>query len=242
MKIQFLKILWKAFFYTLGIDISFDIKYKAFSYYLLEFRADYQTVDAMLENKKVKPVEYRPNEARIQIVGCEMRSVEMTGAYNELSIQVPVISPDNSSGETFAHLFLPVDLEFARWAGVNISGFPKFLANIIVRKRRNRVDCQLFQDGELILAFRMFTQPGNNESREWNFIGKRKQELVKTRFEIEGEIYSDTGMDDVVFELSKHPLSYKIRNIMLDNIPERVEAGYQVSGILRKPVKIKGEM
>jgi hypothetical protein len=66
-------------------------------------------VEAMLENKKIKPIEYLSNQARIQIVGCEMRSVEMAGLYNELSIQVPVISPDDSSGETFTQLFLNVE-------------------------------------------------------------------------------------------------------------------------------------
>ena len=60
----------------------------------------------MLENKNIKPIEYRPNEARIQIVGCEMRSVEVAGSYNELSVQVPVISPDDSSRDTFSHLLI----------------------------------------------------------------------------------------------------------------------------------------
>ncbi len=117
----------------------------------------------MLAEKHFIPTEIAPDETRLQIVGCEMRNVQVVGSYHEVSIQVPVESLDESPGDKFAHLYLPVSTEAARWPGVDIYGFPKFVANIDIEKDENQVVCRLSANKELILEFRTDDKVGTKK-------------------------------------------------------------------------------
>ncbi len=79
-----------------------------------------------------------------------MRAVQIAGPYTEVAIQVPVEPVDDSPGDKFAHLFLPVSTEAARWPGVDIYGFPKFVAKINFVRDENQIACRLDANEELI--------------------------------------------------------------------------------------------
>jgi len=94
-----LKVYWNLVFNLTGLDVSFDIKYNDWSFYLVELKADYQVVKEILAQRLVVPKEIAPGETRLQIVACKMRSVQLSGPYNEVSIQVPVESLDGSPSD-----------------------------------------------------------------------------------------------------------------------------------------------
>ena len=154
-----------------GLDVSFDVKYNDWSFYLVEVKADYQGVKAILAKRHLNPKEIVPGETRLQIVACQMRSVQVSGPYNEVSIQVPVNSLDESPDDKFAHLYLPVNTEAARWPGVDIYGFPKFIARIDFTQDENQIACQLAENEVPILEFRSMIRSGQRDKPDGHIMG-----------------------------------------------------------------------
>ena len=138
-----LKFVWNIIFHLTGVDISFGAKYKDWDFTQIELFADDQGVKEILPERGLKPRKDTQGRPRIQIVGCDMKEVEFVGTYYEVSIQEPVETLDGSSKEQFAHLFLPVTTEAARWPGVDITGFPKFIAPININSKDGKIHCQL---------------------------------------------------------------------------------------------------
>ena len=108
-----LKFVWNLIFNLTGLDISFGAKYKDWDFFLIELHADYQGVKEILAERGLLPMKDAQGETRIQIVGCDMKDVEIVGPYYEISIQAPVEALDGSSNEQFAHLYLSVTTEAA---------------------------------------------------------------------------------------------------------------------------------
>jgi len=234
-----LKIYWNLVFNLTGVDVSFEAKYYDWSFYLIELKADYQGVKELLAKRHLVPKETAPGETRLQIVGCEMRAVQISGPYNEVSIQVPVESIDDSPSDKFAHLYLPVSTEAARWPGVDIYGFPKFIAKIDFTKAESQITCQLAENDESILEFRMDDKVGKKKQTRWEFYGNRKQRIVMTGFDLEGLMLEEETKENVQFVLGKHTIAEKLKGLLFSNEVVRTMIGHEVTGILRKPVQIE---
>ena len=233
-----LKVYWSLIFNLTGRDVSFDAEYKDFSFFGIELRANYQEVKCFLAARNLVPKESAPGETRLQIVGCEMRKVRIAGPYNEVAIQVPVEPLDDSPDDRFAHLFLPVTTEAARWPGVDIYGFPKFIAKIDIAKEEAKIVCRLAADGEQILEFGMLDKTGPKKRAKWEFYGNRKKQIVKVVFDWEGCFAEEAG-GTISFVLGKHPIADTIRGLLLSNEVVRTSIGHNVFGILRKPVRVE---
>jgi len=236
---SFLKVYWNLVFNLTGLDVSFDVKYNDLSFYLVEVKADYQGVKEILAKRLLVPKEIAPGETRLQIVACQMRSVQISGPYNEVAIQVPVESLDNSPSDKFAHLYLPVSTEAARWPGVDIYGFPKFIAKIDFTKDENQIACQLSENEEPVLEFRMDDKVGTKQQTRWEFYGNRKQRIVITAFDLEGLFLEEETNENVKFILGKHTIAETLKGLLLSNEIVRTMIGHEVTGILRKPVQIQ---
>ncbi len=233
-----LKVYWNLMFNVTGRDLSFDAEYKDFSFFGIELRANHREVKCFLAARQLVPKESAPGETRLQIVGCEMRQVRIAGPYNEVAIQVPVEPLDDSPDNRFAHLFLPVTTEAARWPGVDIYGFPKFIAKISIAKEEAKIFCRLAAEGEQILEFGMLDKTGPKKKAKWEFYGNRKNQIVKVVFDWEGYFVEETG-GDVRFALGKHPIAETIGRLLISDEVVRTSIGHNVSGILRKPVRIE---
>ena len=236
---SFLRVIWNFVFNLTELDVSFDAKYKDWSFYFIELRANHQKVKKMLEERHLLPKEIAPGETRLQIVGCEMKAVQISGPYSEVSIQVPVEPLDDSFGDIFTHLFLPVSTEAARWPGIDIYGFPKFIANIDFAKDEGRIICRLATDEDPILEFSMDNKVGIKKRIKWEFYGNRKQRIVKTTFELEGLIFEGKSNQNVGLVLGKHGIADTLSELLLSDEVVRTMTGNNISGVLRKPVLIK---
>lgn len=233
-----LKFIWTALYRTLGIDASFTVNYRYFSYHLLEFRADYDLVRALLKSKDIDPVESAPYETRIQFVCCEMRDVQYIGNYREISVQVPVVPPYGCEEPVFSHLYLASDNEFAKWAGEAISGFPNTQGKISIKQNDKSTEVDLTMSGSPVVKLKIedrLVMPG---ARIWQYIGKRKNQLVRADLSFNGNFHESEDASGCSIGLGSHPTSYELRNLMVDNTPVRIESGKSLSGFLRKPVVI----
>lgn len=234
-----LKVVWNLIFDLTGLDFSFGAIYKDWTFYLIELRADYQKVKKILAERQIVPKEVVPGETRIQIVGCDMRDVQIVGSYQEVSIQVPVELMDEGPNEIFAHLYLPVTSEEARWPGVDINGFPKFIALIDIEVKDSQIDCRLGDKDEPILEFRMDDFIGEEKKFIWEFYGNRKERIIKTTFELKGMVYEEEANPNANLFLGKHPISEALGNLLLSDKVVRTVIGHDVSGYLKKPVHVK---
>ena len=234
-----LRAFWNLMFSITGIDVSFDAKYKDWSFYLIELRANYQGVKELLAERNLIPKEIVSGETRLQIVGCEMRAVQIAGPYNEVSIQVPVNPLDDSSGDKFAHLFLPVSTEVARWPGVDIYGFPKFVAKIDFASSENQFACKLAIQDEAILEFGLDNKIGTKKQERWEYYGNRNRRIIKTVFDFEGMIGEWASKQNANFLLGRHVIADTLRELVLSDQVVRTMIGQNLSGVLRKPVLIK---
>lgn len=236
---RFLRSYWNVVFKLTRIDVSYDARYSDWSFYSLEFKADYQAVENILAERHLAPKETAPNETSLQIVGCQMRAVQVSGPYNEVSIQVPVTPLGDAPGDTFAHLYLPVNTEAARWPGVDIYGFPKFIAAIAIEKHSDQVTCRLAEKDELILEFSVRDRMGAQKQARWEYYGSRNKQIIKTIFDLEGKIFEGTIDDNGVdFALGTHRIANEVKKLLKSDEVVKIVIGNELSGILRKPVPV----
>lgn len=233
-----LKYVWRTIFRLIGTDVSFDIKYRDISYYLIELEADFNSVASLLKERNIIPQKTSINQTRIQIVGCEMRNTQIIGDYNEVSIQVPIVLSGSNSSNVFAHLFLPVNSEKARWGGVEVNGFPKLLAFIDIHIENGFVYCVLKESEKLILDFKMELKSGKESSRKWTFIGNRRNRLLMTKFDVKGNIYSGDDFESFELNFGDHLIASILRKSIISIKPTKIEIGNNLTGVLRKPVEL----
>jgi hypothetical protein len=233
-----LKVVWNLVFNISGLDISFSAKYQDWSFYLIELRANYQMVKELLAERHLLPKEIAPAETRLQIVACELRKVQVAGPYNELSIQVPVEPLDDSPNEKLTHLYLPVNTEESRWPGVDIFGFPKFIATIDIETDNNRAACRLAVGDQMILEFKMDDKAGPRKHYKWDYYGTRKRRVVKTTMDPEGSISDEEFSGNASLVLGEHPIADTLRAILLSEEVVRTMIGHNVSSVLKKPVRL----
>ena len=236
---NFLRFAWNGVFNHTGIDLSFDTRYRDFSFYLAELRADYLAVKKRFEKMGWAPVESCSGETRIQLMCLDVRDVQLIGAYREMSIHVPVKTLDGSRTDTFAHLYLPVTSEAARWGGVDVNGFPKFNAAVNV-ERGNGVttECRLLNEEGLILGFSLENHDGVNREFTWDMYGLRKDKIVRTSFEFQGNYFETGDVEGAYLYFGTQKMSMEIENLLVSDKLVKIIVGEHLSGILRKPVYI----
>jgi hypothetical protein len=235
-----LKAYWNLIFRLTGLDVSFDIRYPRWSYFLIELRARFGGVSSMLRARRLTPKETAPGETRLQIVGCDMQDVHISGPYKELSIQVPVEAVESIPGGKSAHLWLPVTTEAARWPGVDIYGFPKFIAAIDCVHQTNQVAWTLKEHGASILDFGMRDEVGASRQERWQYYGTRKGQTVLIDFDVEGPVLDRSGGAGAYLSLGSHPIASALREVLVSDDILRTVVGHQVSSVLRKPVPVAG--
>jgi hypothetical protein len=234
-----LKVIWNLIFNISGLDISFNARYDDWSFYMIELRAKYQAVQELLADKHLTPKEIALGETSLQIVGCEMRKVQVSGPYREVSIQVPVEPLEDSPNNKFTHLFLPVNTEKSMWPGVDIWGFPKFLANIDIHTDNNRIICRLAVENQLILQFTLAdSQAGSWKHDHWDYYGIRKRQVVKTTMDPQGMISEGKSSRNTSLVLGEHAIADTLREIFKSEEIVRTMIGHKVSSILKKPIPI----
>jgi hypothetical protein len=147
---------WKS--YTAKLPVF----YRDSSSFAAIYAAPTKAVRPLLRHPSLRPIELVPGTSLVAITAFEYRDSDI-GPYNELSIAVlasiarrPIAGASFlaqlARGVTSAYVWqLPVTTEIARLGGVELYGYPKFLASIDFERGRGRIACQLGADGQNIL-------------------------------------------------------------------------------------------
>jgi hypothetical protein len=135
-------------------DVALPIFYYDCSSMSVIYTASTELVKKHIPVDSLYPVEIFPGRCLVTISGFEYRDSDI-GSYNEFSIAVlvqhnkkplPLVPVIASLAKKCFHVFiihLPVTSERARQGGVDLGGFPKFIADIEFRKNNSFTECGL---------------------------------------------------------------------------------------------------
>ena len=127
------------------------------------YTASTAKVKSLLPLADMHPVELFPGRALIAFTAFEYRKTDID-PYNEFSIAFPITFgtkpiPFVTAGWQMARRCisayvwqLPVTTEIARQGGVEMYGFPKFIADIEFARETDAITCNLSEKGEKILT------------------------------------------------------------------------------------------
>lgn len=127
------------------------------------FTASTQQVRALLPDPQMHPIELMPGRCVAAFSAFEYRDSDID-PYNEFSISFLISHGHRTlpgmhllrglASRCFeAYVWkLPVTTEIARWGGVELYGYPKFLADIDFRRDDQHTVCTLAEGGRVILS------------------------------------------------------------------------------------------
>ena len=213
------------------------------------FTASTERVAELLPDRDLHPVELRRGRCLLSVAAFEYRRSGL-GPYNEVAIAAPVtfgrraVRVLEAVAAVVRHAFtlhilqLPVTTELGRAGGVELYGYPKFLADIIFTRGERRLACTLAEGGARILAL-----AGDDLGR----YGPKR--LHVTTYSMKGETLLRTAIefDDLEFaetlrrsaatlELgSEHRLARQLAALDLDPRPLLFQMSPSGRGILFGP-------
>jgi len=161
------------------------------------YTASTSKVRRFLPHHKMRPVEVFPGRCLIGFSAFEYRKTDID-PYNEFSISIiitfektsiPGISILNQMlKRTFtAYIWhLPVTTEIARYGGVELYGYPKFIADIKFKNHPDALECTLSEKGKHILTLK-----GKKLSVKQGKIMKFRTYSIKNGIPLVANIYTN---------------------------------------------------
>jgi hypothetical protein len=214
--------------------ISLPVFYYDVSTLCVQFLASIKKVRQFLPSGRMQPFRVTPWHCVVSISAFEYRNSDI-GAYNEVSIAVPVILDESSPlfigtlnqvpkvPQVYIH-HLPVTTEIARDLGVEFAGYPKFLAEIDFERDGKWVRCHLKQANQSILT--LTAQEGklqNVPRSRMQPITVRSGYLLRCDLIVsERQQMGHQGAFGVSLELGKHSIAEELKQWNLGKI-----IGYQ---------------
>jgi hypothetical protein len=209
--------------------------YFPFFYYdsmrlVAQFLAPMERVKALLPSKRMHPLRINQSHSVVSISAYEYRDCDIE-PYKEVGISIPVTLDEVSPLSTgisqqvpdvpkiYIH-HLPVTTEIARDAGIELAGYPKFLASITFEKKGDWISCHLDEGKKHI-----FTLSGRN--LELQPVGRsrihaltvRGRRILRCEFILsEREEATSANPSDVRLELGDHTISQELKDLRLGKV------------------------
>ncbi len=129
------------------------------------FTANTAKVRALLPRPEMHPIELLPGKCLVAFTAFEYRQSDID-AYNEFSIAflitygLPQVPGVTALWQMLRRRFsvyvwkLPVTTEIARYGGVEMYGYPKFIADIVFERGADALTCELSAEGKRILTLK----------------------------------------------------------------------------------------
>jgi len=197
------------------------------------YTASTNKVKKLLPHPAMNPIEMLPGKSMVAFTAFEYRKTDID-PYNEFSIaflitfdkrQVPGLTALWQLARRCFTAYvwkLPVTTEIARFGGVELYGYPKFLADITFERSREWIECRLSEKGEKILTLKGKILPTTR--------GKITR-FVTTSIVDEIPVTANVVVDPLEFAQSrdpqsailelgeKHPIAQTLREIGLSSNP-----------------------
>ena len=204
-------------------SILFPVFYYDVTTLTAQFIAPLKTIHELLPSPRLHPLLITPWHCVVSISAFEYRDSDI-GAYHEVSISIPVVLDKPSPLfigtlnqvpevlKVYVH-HLPVTTEIACSAGVELAGYPKFVADIAFEREANWVRCEVWEGGKHILT--LTGREGKLKSAprsRMQPITTREGYLLRSEFVVsERNQFSSAGGKDVHFKLGDHKIAQEMK-------------------------------
>ena len=197
------------------------------------YTASTSAVRALLPHPAMRPVELYPGRCLTAFTAFEYRKTDID-PYNEFSISFPatfgrVQIPGVTAALQMARRCysayvwqLPVTTEIARAGGVDLYGYPKFIAEIEFARDPGWIRCDLSEGGRRILSLRG-KQPPTSRGKVVRFVTYSMKDgipLVANVYQNPIEYAQSRRGDAAELVLGHdHPIAQQLRDIQLSRKP-----------------------
>lgn len=197
------------------------------------FTASTVKVRSFLPHSDMTPIEVFPGRCLMAFMAFEYRKSDL-GPYNEFCIavgvtfrkgQIPLATVTSQllRRSLSAYIWrLPVTTEIARIAGVDLYGYPKFIADIDFHREPGRIRCSLADKGKKILSLSGKTLPaGVGKRLEYTTWSIKDGSPLRTRILVNPIEFSQSMSRDAArLEIGTgHPICEELKSIGLSEKP-----------------------
>jgi hypothetical protein len=199
-----------------GQTISLPIRYFDSESFGSRFLADTGSVRAALPSRRLAPVEAEPGRAVVLLVAYDHRRTDL-GSYREFAVWIPFTEGESDDRISLYCHTLPVDSQAAYIAGVELAGFPKYLADIDIETAPRQCRCRVSADGQEIVTLTVV--PGAPEeplaTSELGLYTFKGRDLLRCPIQIAGASEHWTGPGGAHLTLGDHPRAEHLRRLGL---------------------------
>ena len=207
-----------------GQRIRLPVRYFEWSSIMAHFPAPASNLRRLLPSDRLKPALLAPGTGILTLVAMEYRRISDVAAYNELGIMIPVQyePPVNLPGlpllfperhprfGVYVH-HLPVTTREAYDFGVELWGYPKFLAEITFEDTDGARRCRLRADGQEVLTFQVAKRPTRPRPMDFYSYTVLDGQLLHTRIQTQGQYGTARFRGGASFTLGDHPIADELR-------------------------------
>ena len=204
-----------------GFRFRFPIRYFDYSLMGAAFPVPVTKVQKVLPSEKLKPVETTPEMATVALIAAEVRIVDSMGPYNEFDVMIPVTyeTADNVSRPSgYFCLYIPVTTEEALVGGVEIYGYPKFLAEISFEEAGEIRRCRVRAGGKSIITLEVVKSATEPQSYDNYTYTIKDGQLLRTLYQVQGQNSTNYTKGGASFTLGDHPIAAELSSLEMDKV------------------------
>jgi hypothetical protein len=209
-----------------GAQIRLPVRYYDWSAILAHFPAPARRVQEILPSPRLKPALFLPGTAIVTLVAMEYQRVSDVAPYNEAAVMVPVLYEPgvNIPGIPLflPQLFkrfglyvhhLPVTTREAYDFGVEIWGYPKFIAEIEFTETTELRRSSLGADGKDIFTLEVRKWPTKIRSVNYHSYTVKGGQLLQTPVQTRGRYGIARFKGGASYTLGNHPIAEELRRL-----------------------------
>lgn len=220
------------------LRFRFPLRYFDYSVMAAAFPAPVGRVKKALPSKKLKPVETTPGMATVALIAAEYHVIDSMDPYNEFNVVIPVTyqSRDKVSRPPgYFPLYAPVTTEQALVGGVEIYGYPKFIANISFEESAETRRCRVQVEGKDLIALEVRKSVTGFQSYDNYTYTVKAGRLLRTHLQAEGQNSTNYISGGGSYTLGDHPIAVKLRALEMDGTSVMHRYAPQIKALLHLP-------
>ena len=206
-----------------GTVMELPVRYYDWAAIMAHFPAPVAKLRELLPSQRLKPALLTPGTGLLTLAAFEYRDLACFPPYNELAIGIPVQYEPAvnipalpllrqqwfSTFGLYIH-HLPVTTQEAYEFGVEVWGYPKFLAEISFEETEQVRRCFLHADGKDILTLEVEKLRTTERSMDYHSYTVKGGQLLRTHIEVQGEAGMVRLKGGASFTLGDHPIAAQL--------------------------------
>jgi hypothetical protein len=202
------------------------VRYYDWSAMMAHFPAPTASLQKLLPSPRLRPAELVPGTGIVSLAAMEYRRIADVEPYNEFGIMVPVLYEPSVNVPALPLLapgrferfglyvhHLPVTTQEAYVFGVEIWGYPKFLADISFEETDRVRRCRLRADGKSIATLEVRKSATKARPMDLSSYTVKDGQLLRTRIQAEGELSTARLRGGACCDLGDHPIAEELRAV-----------------------------